>query len=314
MIQKDKKKKEERGYLYAPDADILIVDDNQMNLKVATGLLKRSCIKVDTALSGRECISMAEKKQYDIIFMDHMMPEMDGIETMRALRNSRFLPVTTKIIVMTANAIAGAKEQYLADGFDDYLSKPIAVDGLEKTLAEYLPAEKVSYKSKEKKKLPLPEEAAYEPVEHKTAEQKKAEPEVLEFAEPSLDLMDEDSFTQEELQTFATEVSELDVKTGLMYCAESKMFYLEMLEEFVNGTKDEELAVFLQNGDWDNYRIAVHAMKSNAKTIGAMELSEEARLQEMAAKENRTEDVAANHQALAEHYKDLQNRLRKVLG
>ena len=119
---------------------------------------------------------------------------------------------------------------------------------------------------------------------------------------------------KKEYLSFCEEIPELDVKTGLMYCAESKMFYLEMLEEFVNGTKDEELAVFLQNGDWDNYRIAVHAMKSNAKTIGAMELSEEARLQEMAAKENRTEDVAANHQALAEHYKDLQNRLRKVLG
>ena len=307
-------KKEERGYLYAPDADILIVDDNQMNLKVATGLLKRSCIKVDTALSGRECISMAEKKQYDIIFMDHMMPEMDGIETMRALRNSRFLPVTTKIIVMTANAIAGAKEQYLAEGFDDYLSKPIAAEELEKTLAEYLPAEKVSYKSKEKKKDALPEAVAHKPVEHEAAEHKAAEPEVLEFVEPFPDPADEDSFTQEELQAFATEVSELDVKTGLMYCAESKMFYLEMLEEFVNGTKDEELAGFLQNGDWDNYRIAVHALKSNAKTIGASDLSEEARLQEMAAKENRTEDVAANHQALAEHYKDLQNRLRKVLG
>ena len=126
--------------------------------------------------------------------------------------------------------------------------------------------------------------------------------------------MDEDSFTQEELQTFVTEVPELDVNTGLLYCAESKMFYIEMLEEFVNGRKDEELAGFLQNEDWDNYRITVHALKSNAKTIGAMELSEEARLQEMAAKENRTEDVSVNHQALAEHYKDLQSRIRRVLG
>ena len=91
------------------------------------------------------------------------------------------------------------------------------------------------------------------------------------------------------------------------------MFYLEMLEEFVNSTKDEELDGFLQNEDWDNYRITVHALKSNAKTIGAMELSEEARLQEMAAKEKRTKDVAANHQALPEHYKELQERIRKVL-
>ncbi|MDD7640872.1 MAG: cache domain-containing protein [bacterium] len=312
--QRDKLRKEKRGYLCAPDAEILIVDDNEMNLKVAVGLLKRSEIKVDTALSGMESIRMVENKQYDIIFMDHMMPEMDGVEAMKALKESGSLPINTKIIVMTANAIAGAKEQYLAEGFDDYLSKPIAAEELEKTLAEYLPAEKVSYKSKEKKKDTLPEKAAQKPAEHEAEDQKTAEPEVIEFVEPSPDPADEDFFTQEELQTFATEVSELDVKTGMLYCAESKMFYLEMLGEFVSGTKDEELTGFLQNEDWDNYRITVHALKSNAKTIGAMELSEEARLQEMAAKENRTEDVSANHQALAEHYKELQERIRKVLG
>ena len=82
------------------------------------------------------------------------------------------------------------------------------------------------------------------------------------------------------------------------------MFYIEMLQEFTDGKKDEELAEFLQKEDWENYRITVHALKSNAKTIGAMELSEEARLQEMAAKELRTEEVASNHQALAEHYKN----------
>ena len=146
--QQDKLRKEERGYLCAPDAEILIVDDNKMNLKVAAGLLKRCEIKVDTALSGMESIRMVENKQYDIIFMDHMMPEMDGVEAMKTLKESGSLSAHTKIIVMTANAIAGVKEQYLAKGFDDYLSKPISVDELEKTLAEYLPAEKVSYKTK----------------------------------------------------------------------------------------------------------------------------------------------------------------------
>ena len=94
---------------------------------------------------------MVENKQYDIIFMDHMMPEMDGVETMKALKESGSLATNTKIIVMTANAIAGAKEQYLAEGFDDYLSKPIAAEELEKTLAEYLPKEKISFINKGKK-------------------------------------------------------------------------------------------------------------------------------------------------------------------
>ncbi|MDD6810747.1 MAG: cache domain-containing protein [Lachnospiraceae bacterium] len=306
FIQKDKVKKEEKGYLYAPEAEVLIVDDNQMNLKVAVGLLKRSSIKVDTASSGMECIKKVEQKQYDIIFMDHMMPEMDGIETMKALRQSRFLPTNTKIIVMTANAITGAKEQYLTEGFDNYLSKPIVVEGLEKTLEEYLPKDKVSFRHKEKKKTVELETALEKTEEHKAAEPVEQE--------PSQDLANEDSFTQEELQSFSTQIPELDVKMGLGYCVESKMFYLEMLNEFAGGKKDEELAEFLQKEDWDNYRIIVHALKSNAKTIGAMELSEEARMQEMAAKENRIEELTANHQALAEHYKKLQNLIHKVIG
>ena len=149
--------------------------------------------------------------------------------------------------------------------------------------------------------------------EQEVAEPQSAAPQVIEFTEPSLDPGD-DSFTQEELQLFAAEIPELDVKAGLLYCADSKFFYVEMLNEFTAGKKDEELSEFLQKADWENYRITVHALKSNAKTIGAMELSEEARLQEMAAKELRTEDVAADHGALAEHYKELKNNIRKVLG
>ncbi|MDD7177119.1 MAG: cache domain-containing protein [Lachnospiraceae bacterium] len=312
-IQKHAIQKEEQGYLYAPEAEILIVDDNEMNLKVASGLLKRSCVKIDTALSGMECIRMVEKKQYDIIFMDHMMPEMDGIETMKALKKGGSLPAATKIIVMTANAIAGAKDQYLEAGFDDYLSKPVAVDALEKTLVEYLPEGKAGFKEKERKKTVAHEKSVHQAEEQEVAEPQSAAPQVIEFTEPSLDPGD-DSFTQEELQLFAAEIPELDVKTGLLYCADSKFFYVEMLNEFTAGKKDEELSEFLQKADWENYRITVHALKSNAKTIGAMELSEEARLQEMAAKELRTEDVAADHGALAEHYKELKNNIRKVLG
>ncbi|MDD6573162.1 MAG: cache domain-containing protein [Thermoflexaceae bacterium] len=286
-IKRDKTKKDDKEYLYAPDADILVVDDNQMNLKVAMGLLKRSGIRVDTATSGMECIRKVEKKQYDIILMDHMMPEMDGIETMKALRTSDFLPVNTKIIVMTANAISGAKEEYLAEGFDDYLSKPITGEELEKVLAEYLPKEKQTAKKQNAKELRK---------EEKTEE-----------------LLTDDTFTQEELKQFSMQIPELEVAVGLEYCARSKMFYMEMLKEFASGKKDQELTEFLQKEDWDNYRITVHALKSNAKTLGAMELSEKARLQEMAAKEKRIEEVLANHQALAEHYKELQSRIRKLL-
>lgn len=317
VIQREKNKKEDNNYLYAPEAEILIVDDNQMNLKVAKGLLKRSCIKVDTAESGMVCIQKAEKKQYDIIFMDHMMPEMDGIETMKTLRERKIVPENMKIIVMTANAIAGAKEQYLAQGFDDYLSKPVAVEGLEKILAEYLAKEKVSFKNKEKKKAEEPK-LSQEPVEEKPVAEKSAEEKPV--AEYSLvedfmagDSMDEDTFTEEELQMFSEQIPELNLETGLCYCMDSKSFYIEMLEEFTTGKKDEELTGCLEKEDWENYRIAVHALKSNAKTIGAMELSENAKNQEMAAKEKRGEEVKANHLNLIQQYKELQNRISIIL-
>ena len=160
---------------------------------------------------------------------------------------------------------------------------------------EYIPEEKVSFKHKEKKKADV-----QEPIEQVEKESSK-------------ELEDEDSFTQEELQVFSTQIPELDVKTGLIYCVDSKAFYMEMLKEFVNGKKDEELSEFLQKEDWDNYRITVHALKSNAKTIGAMELSEKARLQEMAAKEKRTEELVANHQALIEYYQEVKKHIHKVI-
>ena len=292
LVQKDREEKNESTYLYAPEAEILIVDDNQMNLKVATGLLKRSRIKADTAASGMECIHMVEKKAYDIIFMDHMMPELDGIETMKELRNRNVLPENTKIIVMTANAISGVKEQYLSVGFDDYISKPIEVDQLEKMLSEYLPEEKVSLKRNEEQKN----------REQQPKEQMHKEQENLSVS---------DTFTQEELLDLYEKLPQVNVLMGLRFCADSRMFYIEMLKEFTKGKKDEELSDFLLKEDWENYRIAVHALKNNAKSIGAVKISEEAFSLEMAAKELRTEDIADGHQAFVEHYRELIRCLEK---
>ncbi len=275
------------SYLYAPDAKILVVDDNQMNLKVAAGLLKRSQVKLDLAAGGMECISLVEKNQYHIIFLDHMMPEMDGIETLKALKSSNFLAEDTKIIVMTANAIAGAKEEYLAVGFDDYVSKPIAVDRLEEVLAVYLPKGMCSYQKQEKSK--------------EKSRQEEAAPAA-------------DEFTQAELADIYAKIPQLNTLMGLAFCMNSRMFYTSMLQEFASGKKDEELTAFLENGDLDNYRITVHALKGNARSIGAQELSEEALALEMAAKEQRMEDVTAGHPALVEHYKAVQEKIREVFN
>lgn len=126
------------GHVYAPSAKLLVVDDNEMNLKVAVNLLRINGIVPDTAVSGPLAIDLIKEKHYDIIYLDHMMPGMDGIETLNAIKENNLVDDSTKIIVLTANAIGGAREQYMKQGFDDYLSKPIEVDMLEMQLAKYL--------------------------------------------------------------------------------------------------------------------------------------------------------------------------------
>lgn len=127
---------------HAPSARILSVDDVVVNQKVIVSLLKRTQIQVDTAGSGKECIAKLKENTYDLVLLDHMMPEMDGVETLHVIRDEK-LAEGTPIIALTANAVGDAKSEYLALGFDGYLSKPIAVAILEKTLIDFLPGEKV---------------------------------------------------------------------------------------------------------------------------------------------------------------------------
>lgn len=134
---------EEKKRLYAPDAKVLVVDDNKMNLKVMQALMKNTAIQLDMAGGGNECLQMTKDKKYDLILMDHMMPEPDGIQTLHMLReNKDNVNCDTKVIVLTANAIEGMREEYLKEGFEDYLSKPVEVLRLEEMLEKYLPVEK----------------------------------------------------------------------------------------------------------------------------------------------------------------------------
>ena len=125
--------------IVAPDAQVLIVDDVEMNLKVIKGLLKKTCIQIDTANSGMECLECVKGKQYDIIFLDHMMPEMDGIETLQQMKLlADNLNKNTPVIMLTANATRGAREEYIQAGFSDYLTKPVKEEDLQEILAKYL--------------------------------------------------------------------------------------------------------------------------------------------------------------------------------
>jgi len=142
--KKEEKLASNKSLFTAPDVSVLVVDDNKMNLTLMKGLLRRTKIQVDLANSGKECLELTKQKSYHLIFMDHMMPEMDGIETMKFLRADESNPNrNTIIVVLTANAIAGFKEMYLSEGFDDYFTKPIEAKKLEELLIHYLPKELV---------------------------------------------------------------------------------------------------------------------------------------------------------------------------
>jgi len=127
----------------APDAKILVTDDNEFNLKVTSGLLSLMEINTETAISGFKAIDMIKENDYDIVFMDHMMPEMDGIETVHKIRRLGGKYEKLIIIALTANAIKGAREMFIDNSFDDFLSKPIDINELREILKRYLPQEKV---------------------------------------------------------------------------------------------------------------------------------------------------------------------------
>ncbi len=143
--EKEAEKKLGKKRLSAPKALVLAVDDNEMNLKVVKALLKRTGIQLETVSGGRECLEVCRQKKYDLVLMDHMMPELDGIETLHLLRKEEGPNRDTEVLVLTANAIAGMAEQYEKEGFAGYLSKPLVVEELEAMLAKHLPEEKVQW-------------------------------------------------------------------------------------------------------------------------------------------------------------------------
>lgn len=261
----------------APDARILVVDDVEMNLKVVKGLLRETKIQIDTAISGMECLERVKEEHYDVIFLDHMMPEMDGIETLHNMKLQKGIPNTeVPVIMLTANAIVGAKEEYLKEGFDGYLTKPIQEKEILEILLKNLPAELV----------------CKENCTTKIEKEGKSELGTMQLLE---------------------EVEELDVKIGLSYCMNDEDFYKEMLEEYLKNDKVSKLEQYFAEEDWNNYRIIVHALKSTSLTVGAVHLSEAAKVLEEAAKENDVEYIQSNHSAVLDEYVELMDRLKWIV-
>ena len=280
----------EKKYLTASEAKILAVDDNDMNLKVISGLLKRNLIVPDVAESGKAGIELAKKNFYHIIFLDNMMPGLSGVETLKIMQREKILTEKTRVIMLTANAMAGVRETYLREGFDDYLSKPIDVSELEKMLEKHLPAEIVSF-------------------EVEGQEQTVEMPAQVEEEEK----VGEDEFSKCERQKFAEICPDIDLETALKYCMDSKSFLTEMFTTFTDTKRAEKIQAAFDSADWKNYQILVHALKSTSLSIGAEILSEQAKSLEMAAKDNNLDEIHAGHGDLMAAYQKVREEISKWL-
>ena len=264
----------------APQANILIVDDTPMNLMVATSLLKNTELSIDTAGSGAEAVQMSCAKQYDIILMDQRMPMMDGTEAMRRIKKQEDSSNRdTPVICLTADAVNGAKEHYIAEGFTDYLTKPIDSRALEQMLVKYLPEEKV---------IPVREETA------------GASPEI-----PDGPTGDEYALLRQ---------AGVDTAVGLGYCRNNDSLYRSLLIEYANGSaeKAQEIRRYYEQKDWKNYRIQVHSLKSTSRMIGASAIADAAAVLESAADEGREPDLAAGCDSLLSGYEAIAEAIRKA--
>ncbi|MGN0620584.1 MAG: response regulator [Porcipelethomonas sp.] len=268
----------------SPNAKVLYVDDNQMNLDLFRICLSETEMVIDTAVNGLEALALLEKKKYDVIFLDHMMPVMDGLETIKIIKE-RNLCAGVPIIVVTANAVIGEKEKYLEAGFDDYLSKPVESVKLRDTLLKYLPKGLVK----------------------KGEGEKESENRQTEIHSPAAASVPGKS-TMEQLRSF------LDVKSALAYCCDSEDFYKEILGSYLSGDKSGDMQKFYDEKDYENYRITVHALKSTSLSIGANQLSEDAKNLEMAAKDGNIGYIDENHSTVLEEYKDVLGKIDDALN
>ena len=255
----------------APEAKILAVDDLPVNLLVIANLLKETRIKIDTAGSGRECLDKCSQQKYDLILMDHMMPNIDGIETLHRLKAIDGPNVDTPVIVLTANAVAGAKEMYENEGFIDYMSKPIQGKPLEEKILQYLP------------------ENRYVLVEYDKVEQ---------------DLYSKlwDAVAREIRSEYDFKL--IDVRSAVESAEGSKETFRFLLQSFYDNSDKckHDITTSYEQEDYKNYTIYVHALKSTSKMIGALGLSEKAKALEMAGKDNDIDFIRANHADLLPLY------------
>jgi CheY-like chemotaxis protein len=258
---------------YAPAANVLVVDDNEFNMRVAQGLLGLFKIDVQTAFSGKEAITLVQKNEYDIVFMDHMMPEMDGVEATGEIRKLGGKYKQLPIMALTANAVQGAKEMFLSSGFDGFISKPIDLQEMYGILKEWLPPEKIELRTDD---VPEKTSGGFFDALNKVGE-------------------------------INTEIG-LSRVSGMekMYRETLELFDKKLVMEC------DAMSAKIHSGDIKSFSIAVHAMKSALSTIGAMGLSETASKLETASKDNDIEYCTERFPAFKDKLLNLHEELSGV--
>lgn len=283
----------EREHMVCPGVRALVVDDEPMNLMVAEGILRDYQMQVKTAQNGIKALELCSKEEFDLIFLDHMMPEMDGVETLKRLRKMHAEEGRTlTVIAFTANAVSGAREMFLQEGFDEFVSKPIEYLELERVLKKVLPKSSIALVDKD-----WHDESRYGRDAGAT--------------EKLLKEQDAAAGESKEIRTEADLLSRLEksginTSAGMQYCCGDREFYRELLEKFAQDAaqKGQTIDDFWQKEDLTNYRIMVHALKSSAKMIGADSLSELARKAEEAAQKQDMDYIRAHHEELLTIYRE----------
>lgn len=274
----------------------LVVDDEPMNLVVAKGILKQYGMEVSTATSGAESLEMCRDHEYDIIFMDHMMAGMDGVEAMKKIRTDvKGLNREIPIVALTANAMSSAKQMFISEGFDGFVSKPIEIEELERTMKRVLPADLISFESEE----------GLDNINEST---EKSE---TDSADASAEIEESSDSIKDKLARLG-----IDIETGLMYCGGDTDLYDELILQFAEEASDKrkKLRAFYNDKDMKNYEIIIHAAKSTSKMIGAGELSDDAMKLEHAAHDFDMNYIDENHSRVIDDYKKITDGILEAYG